>query len=73
MKISKEVNTRKLSLSEAIFQVVFLINNNRFESALEIVQINEILLSDLSQNKTINGLEQFREFVKNKFQGEKSS
>ena len=67
VKTQDEINTNKLSLKEAMLQVVFLINNKRFESAQEIVQINEIPLSELSQNKSINGLEDFKGYMKNKF------
>lgn len=68
-KISKkeDLNIDQLSLKDTLLQVVFLINNNRFESALEIVKINEIPISLLSQNESIGCLEDFMEFVKNKF------
>ena len=63
--MQEKANTPKLSLSEAIFQAVFLINNNRFESALEVVKTNDISLSLLSENKSINHLEDFKGFIKN--------
>ncbi len=65
--MEEKPNTQKLSLNEAIFQVVFLINNNRFDSALEIVRSNEISLSLLSDNKAITALEDFKGYMKNQF------
>lgn len=62
----KYLNMQKANLQDAIFQVAFLINNQRYESALEIIQVNEISLKDLSLNKAINNLDDFRVFVKNK-------
>ena len=58
--------TNELSLKEAMLQVVFLINNKRYDSALEIVRGNEISLPSLNQNKSINYLDDFEIYVKNK-------
>ena len=38
--------TQKMNIEESIFQVVFLINNKRFESAMDIIKINDISLND---------------------------
>ncbi len=73
IKRHTKVDTTKLTLNEILFQVSFFINNNRFESALCLMQTNEILLLDLSQNKSIKNLDAFRTFVKDQFRGEKSS
>lgn len=67
IKIEEGQNCQKLSLNEAIFQVIFLINNNRFDSALEIVKSNEISLSVLSNNKSIKALEDFKSYMKKQF------
>ena len=62
--IQDSKDDQKLSINEAIFQVVFLINNNRFESALEVVETNNISLGELSENKSITCLEDFRSYIK---------
>jgi len=65
--IQENERTSELSLKETMLQIVFFINNKRFDSALELVKGNEISLSSLKQNEAINYLDDFKVYIKNKF------
>mgnify|MGYP000034599096 CR=1 FL=1 len=64
-EVQENTYTQEMSLKEAMLQIVFLINNKRFDSALNILKGNEISLSSLSQNKSINNLEDFKVYTEN--------
>lgn len=65
-EIKEKEYTPELTLKEAMLQLVFLINNKRFDSAFAILKGNEIAVSSLSQNESINCLEDFKVYINNK-------
>ncbi len=64
MQMRKYLNMEKSNLEDALYQVTFLINNKRYESAFEIIQVNEISITDLEKVKSIMELAEFNEYVK---------
>lgn len=55
----------EISFSEAMLQVVFLINNERYDSAMEVVKTNEITIAHLIENGSIKNLDTFKKLMNN--------